>query len=345
MSIERKLASIQKILSVEPHPNADKMEIATVLGWRVCVKKGEFKAGDWCVYCEVDSIMPDRPEYEFLRNKDFRIKTIRLRGTFSQGICFPIVITDRLEADGNQVICAALPGNDTPCTIGEGMDVTDYIGVKKYEPPVPKCQEAKSNFPQWLIKTDQTRIQAVPGLIERWQGKTFTVTEKLDGSSMTVYLKDGEFGVCSRNLDLKDGNNPWWDAARLYKLEERMRHMGLNIALQGEVLINGNWYKPGTLDFMMFDIYDIDKLCYYSHKELEERAAVFGVSTVPNLGTYTFDKDTTVDKLVAMATRKSTIVPDRWLEGLVFNGIPEERDQELGRLSFKVINPEYDLAH
>ena len=335
MSIERKLASIQRVSKIEQHPNADKLEIATILGWKVVVKKGKFKEQDLVVYCEVDSILPEKPEFEFLRNKHFRIKTIKLRGQFSQGICFPL---DVLRSDEVGRIF-------TPNTLEEGQDVTDLLGVTKYEPPAPQCRDAKARFPEWLHRTDQTRIQAVPNVLTRWAGFKFIMSEKLDGSSMTVYYKNGEFGVCSRNLELKEAVNPWWDAAKMLGLPERMKHVGVNVALQGEVLINGNWYYPGRLTFRLFDIYDIDNMRYYPHCELEARAKVYGVETAPQLGTITIEPSVTVDHLVQLATRKSTIQPDKWLEGIVFNPEHEHEDVELGRLSFKVINPEYDLAH
>lgn len=91
---KRKLATIQKITKLEPIPGADNIEKATVLGWELVVKKGEFKEGDLCVYIEIDSILPEKPEFEFLRERKFRIRTIKLRNTYSQGICFPIKILE-----------------------------------------------------------------------------------------------------------------------------------------------------------------------------------------------------------------------------------------------------------
>src|SRR6056297_506501 len=88
----RKLASIQKIRSLDPIEGADAIERATVLGWQLVVKKGEFKPGDLAVYCEIDSLMPERPEFEFLKPRKMRIRTVRLRGQVSQGICFPLSI-------------------------------------------------------------------------------------------------------------------------------------------------------------------------------------------------------------------------------------------------------------
>jgi len=94
--MERKLATIEKITELNPIEGADAIEVATIRGWKVVIKKGEFKIGDLCVYCEIDSVMPDRPEFEFLRSRNFRIKTIKLRGVPSQGIIFPLTILNSI---------------------------------------------------------------------------------------------------------------------------------------------------------------------------------------------------------------------------------------------------------
>ena len=197
----RKLASIQTVNAVEPIPNADAIEKIRVLGWWVVVKKGEHQPGDKLVYCEIDSLLPERPEFEFLRASSFkpaqtdatgevilpagfRIKTVRLRGQVSQGICFPLSI---------------LPPE---ATTDEGADVTDLLGVLKWEPPLPVGMggKVKGLFPGFLPKTDETRVQVLEAVLERHRGKTFYVTEKLDGTSFTAFLRQGEFGICSRNL-------------------------------------------------------------------------------------------------------------------------------------------------
>lgn len=88
----RKLASIQKIEWVRPIEGYDRIELCGVLGWQIICKKGEFMPGDLCCFCEIDSVMPERPEFEFLRPKKFRIKTMKLKQTISQGIVFPLSI-------------------------------------------------------------------------------------------------------------------------------------------------------------------------------------------------------------------------------------------------------------
>ncbi|MFH1288821.1 MAG: RNA ligase (ATP), partial [bacterium] len=113
--MDRKLASIQKIIDIQPIPNADNIEVAAILGWKVVTRKSEFKPGDMVVYIEIDSVLPERPEFEFLRTncfidngivKGFRIKTKKFRKQISQGICFPISILSGLKcefAEGNDV--------------------------------------------------------------------------------------------------------------------------------------------------------------------------------------------------------------------------------------------------
>jgi len=86
----RKLAHVEKIVSIQPIDGADRIEVATVLGWQVVVKKDEFKVGDLCIYIEIDSVLPEIEDFEFLRDKKFRIKTQKLRGQISQGLILPL---------------------------------------------------------------------------------------------------------------------------------------------------------------------------------------------------------------------------------------------------------------
>ena len=88
----RTLASIKTISDILPIDGKDRIVLAMVDGWSVIVKKDEFQIGDNCVYIEIDSVLPEKPEFEFLRSKNFRIKTMKMAGVISQGICFPMSI-------------------------------------------------------------------------------------------------------------------------------------------------------------------------------------------------------------------------------------------------------------
>lgn len=106
--IERKLATIERISEIHPIPDADAIERAVIRGWSVVVRKGDHKVGDLVVYCEIDSLMPERPEFEFLRPRGFRIRTISLRKQISQGIIFPLNILNSvgkiIEKDGKKYL-------------------------------------------------------------------------------------------------------------------------------------------------------------------------------------------------------------------------------------------------
>lgn len=93
--MERALASIQTINKITAIPDADRIECLHVLGWIVVAQKGQFEVGDKCVYFEIDSILPERPEFEYMRPTKFRVRTLRLRQQLSQGVCFPLHILER----------------------------------------------------------------------------------------------------------------------------------------------------------------------------------------------------------------------------------------------------------
>ncbi|MDJ1494676.1 RNA ligase (ATP) [Cytophagaceae bacterium DM2B3-1] len=327
----RKLASIQRIKNLEPIPEADAIEKATVLGWQLVVKKGEFAVGDLCVYCEIDSMLPEKPEFEFLKARGMRIRTVRLRGQVSQGICFPLGI---------------LP-QDTPIT--EDLDVTDLLDIIKYEPPVPAqlAGIAKGLFPSFIPKTDETRVQVLQELLDACQGDTCYVTEKLDGSSVTYYLRNGEFGVCSRNLELfETPDNSLWKVARTLKIEEKLRSLNGNFALQGEIIgegIQGNLYKLKGQTVQFFNVFDIDQYKYLDFEGFQKTITQLDLTPVPILET-DFALSNDIQALVEKSKAKSVLNPAVWREGIVIRPLTEKVGT-LGRVSFKAINPEFLLKY
>lgn len=263
--MERKLATVRIITDIKPIEGADMIELATVGGWNVVVAKNVgHKVNDKVVYCEIDSFLPIREEFEFLRKSSykkmgdqegFRLKTIRLRGQVSQGLILPIGVLPITEFA-------------TAHNLPEGMDVTEMLGIVKYEPPIPAelAGKVKGQFPSFLRKTDEERVQNLVKEYEEYRIQSkhqFYITEKLDGSSATFYLNNGEFGVCSRNLELLETEgNTFWKVAREMDLENKLRQYGRNLSLQGELIgegIQGNPYKIKGHTVKFFNVFDIDK--------------------------------------------------------------------------------------
>ncbi len=347
----RKLASIQTISQIEPIPKADAIERARVLGWWFVIKKGEFQVGDRVVYCEVDSLLPERVEFEFLRPScfkpsclkadgqvqpaGFRIKTVKLRGQVSQGICFPLSI---------------LPGN-APTEVG--VEVTEQLNICKYEPPIPvgMSGKVKGGFPGFLSKTDETRVQVLESALERHRGKTFYVTEKVDGTSFSAFLRDGEFGICSRNLwmDETDDTNVLVRISRRLELEAKLAAIhekhGFNPAIQGEVIgpgIQKNKYGLTEVGLRVFNVINLDESRLVDHDLMLQIVEECGLESVPQLGT--IELNHTVDEMVEFSQGTSVLAPKVQREGVVLRPLVEEYDEDVGgRLSFKVINPKFLL--
>jgi RNA ligase (TIGR02306 family) len=327
----RKLASIQKIRTLAPIEGADAIEKAQVLGWQLVVKKGEFEVGDLCVYCEIDCIMPDRPEFAFLEPRKMHVRTVKLRGQVSQGICFPLSI---------------LP-EGTPITVG--LDVTALLGVTKYEEPIPAALEGimKGRFPSFIPKTDEPRVQIVQELLDENQGKLCYITEKIDGSSVTYFINNGEFGVCTRNMEiLEDNKNSQWKFAREVDLENKMRQLNKNYALQGEIV--GENIQKNTLNVrgqtvFFYNVFDIDAYRYLDFENFISMIKSLDLKTVPIIDeNYILDND--IDKIVEMSIGKSLINPQGWREGIVIRSLKEQFEKG-ERLSFKAVNPKFLLKY
>ena len=340
----RKLASIRKIKKLEPIKGADFIEKATVDGWTCIVKKNDFSEGDLGVFMEIDSFLPVLPKYEFLRSScfksttngdGFRIRTMRLRKTLSQGLMLPKETFPELNF----------------CEENIGYDVTELLNITKWNPPIPKCLQGqvKGNFPSCIMKTDQERIQNLPDYFDIYKDVKFEETEKLDGSSMTVYYNEEEFGVCSRNLDLKeDDKNLFWKTALKYNLKELLpklcKDLSKNLALQGEVIgpgIQGNNYKLEEHEYRIFDIWDIDNQVHLT--SMQRAGIIMKIPTlkqVPTLGVgYTFNANN-MEGILEYVKGNSALNIKTKREGIVFKSI-ELINGEV--LSFKAINNDYLL--
>ena len=336
MTTDRKLASVVKIVDIQPIPGADAIVVATVKGWKVVVKVNEYKVGDLAVYYEIDSFLPIRPQFEFLRkssykrmgsSEGFRLKTIRLRGQISQGLLTPIP-----------------EGISNP---KEGDDLTEALDIVKYEPPIPAqlAGKIKGTFPSFIPKTDEIRIQNFENEVGFSPvGERAYVTEKLDGTSFTCYFNNGVFGVCGRNWELSEtSDNSLWRMANVLQLKEKMTKHGKNIALQGELVgagINGNLYELSDHKLYFFTGYDIDKGRRMFFDELEWVLFGLQLQMVPVLEKYGFvipNESNIVDYMLKYAEGKSVLNMEVDREGVVVRGLEKE-------FSFKAISNTYLLG-
>ena len=327
-NIERKLATVQEVAEIKPIEGADRIVAYRINGWWVVDSKDKYQVGDYVVFCEVDSWIPHdlapflskgKEPREFEGVKGERLKTVRLRGQLSQGLILPI------------------PDSFVKLV---GMDCTDALNIQKWERPIPAQLRGmvRGNFPSEIPKTDQERVQNIN--IEEYKDTTYEVTEKLHGSSMTCFLdNDGEFHVCSRNLDLKrDGNNAFWKAAIKDDVEGKMRAAGLRgVALQGVLCgegLNGNNYKLG-LEWFVFDVYVVGN-GYMPPKQRRTLVNSLGLKHVP---VYALDKQITqsVPELLE-ETNGNSILANCKREGFVYKS-------EDGQKSFKAISSEWLLKY
>lgn len=357
-----KLASVQKILRLDPIEGADMIEKATVLGWEIVVKKGEYRVGDLCAYIQIDTVVPDLPEYEFLRERKFRVRTIKLKKQISQGLIVP------------------LPNRpDGLYFYNEGDDLTEILGIKKYdkvdnnperyEKPrmpkkwyrkfiylfkynflykaFPKLQRlSRSPFPKHLVSiTDEERIQNMPQVLTQYAGKPFVVSYKLDGSSITIIhsrlFGKSKFRICSRKFELHDNKNDWYRVfestgfknevlklVRYYKTN--------NIIVQGEAIgkFNGNHHNLQSEQIRLFNIYVNGKRI--NQKELLDMCFNWNIPHCPKYKEVVLNH--TLPEILKESEIKDILNPNVDAEGLVWRCIEDN-------MSFKVINNKYLLKN
>jgi len=366
---ERKMATIQKIRNLKPIEGADRIEVATVNNWDVVVAKDVgHKIGDFVIYCEIDSFLPIKPEFEFLRKTSykkmgeddgFRLKTIRMRGQLSQGLLLPITVLNDIDPHEEMTVGISHQPHgdvlqygpyDDALIITEGVDVSDLLGIVKYEAPIPAqlAGVMKGSFPSFIRKTDEERIQNLTEEYEQYKkmDTKWYVTEKLDGSSTTYYLNEGVFGTCSRNMDLvPDDKNSMWKVARTLGLEETMMDYSPDLtgflhnhSVQGEIIgegIQGNPYKIKGQVVRFFNLFDIGKQQYEDLDYFESYMEVADLTTVPILDR-NFTLPDTIEELLLYADEKSVLNKDKWREGVVIRS----HDR---KVSFKVISNKFLL--
>jgi RNA ligase (TIGR02306 family) len=324
--MERKLVTIQTIKSLQPIEGADLIEHARVMGWDAVVKKGEFQVGDRCVFFEVDSVLPkDQPWAAFMESRKFRVKTLRLKGVLSQGLALPLKSFTNLSDPH------------------VGADVTEQVGVVKYEPPASGLSNNYvGEWPAFLPKTDEIRLQSELGLLTELRDHPYYITTKCDGTSCTLFKFNNEFGVCSRNLQISMDSLAYGDIIKRYDLANTLLE---GYAIQGELCgpgIQKNHMGLDGYELFVFDLYNIEQKKYLGWQELIDKATQMRLITVPLLekgDAFPYE----LDALLAKAKGKYPL-SKRNIEGIVVKPLTPMYSPALrGRLSFKVLNNDYLL--
>ena len=325
-----KLATIETIAEVSNHRNADRLDLVKVLGWQSIVKRGDFKAGDRCVFVVIDTILPDTPWSLFLKDSKrpdavIRLKTIKLRGEYSQGLVLPLsVLPEHMQ------------------TWQVGCDVGAELGIKKYEKELPMSLsgQVKGNFPQYLVsKTDEDNGLSNPCLVEEVVARgNLIITQKLDGSSCTVIVKDGKISeVCSRTLSLTETEgNAFWHAAKKLKPEGLI---GTGI-IQAELMgpgVQGNQLGLKEPTIYAFQI-RWNESAWFNRSDLEQQCSHLECGIVPLIQTDSQLK--TLAEFQALADLQ--VLPNgKPAEGIVVRNDPPITSG-IGRpLGFKIINRNY----
>ena len=356
----RTLASLSTIKSLSPIEGSDFLELAEMTNnfWKVVVKKGEHKVGDKVVYFEIDSFLPVAPPYEFLRERcykrfekfgvlvaeGFRLKTVKLRGQISQGLILPINAFDTPKFYAQS----------------DGDDWTFFLGVRHYDEVreqydcKPLSSESRGAFPSWIVKTDEERLQNLPEYFTDNLVKDveFECTEKMDGSSMTVYYNrnldpDQRYGVCSRNVNFKlDSDCKWVAMAKKLGLEEKLKDITMDgfitgLVIQGELVgpnIQGNRDKRDETEFFVFRIMAFTKGSpggmWLDTEHRLNLCDMLGLKHVPIIKRdwKVFQELTTFDAFMNYVDAKTS--RGNRIEGMVWKS-PD------GVVSFKVINNKY----
>lgn len=338
---KRKLASVQYVHHVTPIEGADRIECVHVLGWQCVAGKGQFHVGDHCVYMEVDSFLPICEQFEFLRpgsykknellGEGFRLKTQKFRGQISQGLVQPMSI---------------LPEGEYQL----GDDVTELLGIRKWEieEKVTTSGTVIAEFPDGITKTDELRVQSYPELISEFKKvPEYYISTKMDGTSVTMYRRDGHFGVCGRNYEYADDDKcAMWKYAHEHGLPEKLEQRGLdNLVIQGEFCgagIQKNRLKLVRPEWYVFTVVDLVSNRRYPLGKMTKLCEDMELKMVPIEEVRTDFAYSTIEELIDRA--RGTYASGMNKEGIVIRPTEPVYSPTIGGpLSMKVLNNDYLL--
>jgi RNA ligase (TIGR02306 family) len=332
-----KLATVERIDNITNIASADKIVLATILGWQVIVKKDEYKIGDLCVYIPIDTqVDPSHDAFKFLAKPDkptefIRIRTMKIRGEYSQGLIIPI---------------STLPPSDN---YTENQDISTLLPVYKYEKEniilADGTTTHNEKFPTDIIsKTDEDNLKTAKKALKEFIDIKSYITLKMDGSSMTIIKQNGKCTVCSRNLILDEG-------AVMYQYinrEKILERIPDNVAIQGEFCgpkINKNQMGLKDYKFYVFNVKDLDTNKYYGYEDIKQFCTDYKLDMVPLVQFITINDETTIQDLQDIANKVVYTFPNNKTvpaEGIVIRPMECIYSKYLNKnLSVKIINQLY----
>lgn len=384
---ERMLAYTVTVDSITPIEKADNIELAHVGGWNVIIRKHEFNAGDMAVFFEIDSLLPETEWSEFLRPKKFKVKTYKI-GKFnviSQGLLLPMnILPDNKTYNVHEDVTKILgikyyvaEDNDRKAKSNPNAKYNNMcsrnskLAKKKWWKWLMKRTWGRKllfvffgrkknnpkNWPVWIKKTDEDRIENVMFMLE--DKNPYVVTEKIDGTSTTFFLdltgRKPDFGVCSRNVrqmdadqknfvsDMSGIGNVYWEMAFKYNVEDALKdiakkHNYKHVVLQGETYgesVQGNKYRLDERRFAAFNlIFDGERLGSVEAKKI---LAEYDIPFVPIIDdNYILPDADDFEEFKQSADGKSVINKKCLREGFVY------RSQD-GQKSFKNVSRKFLL--
>ena len=390
---KRALAYTTLIDWVRPIEGADFIDLVGIGGWTCVAKRGEFKAGDMCVYFEIDSKVPADKEWsQFLEKKGFKIKTMKLSkfGVISQGLALPVTAFDAKIPNEVGVDCTELLGVtyiEAADNERKGSGPDKYKRMAQRRPNIfkkpwarwmmkrewgkkvmffffGKKKDKKSDWPSWVVKTDEERVQNMSWLFNTDNPTEWIMTEKIDGSSSTFTMKGWgkkrQFLVCSRNVvfDKPDkkcfyDTNIYTEMAEKYKMEEIMAKMMDDMKRLGDELefltIQGEIYGP-TVQKRDYGLKERDLAVFniiYGYKEgytirlnpiaMKQECDLYGLPAVPVLS-LRMTLPATCEEVLALADKDKSQIDGGMREGIVFRSLD-------GVQSFKAVSNEFLLKY
>lgn len=331
----RQLATIQKIKNIRPIPERDRISQANVLGWNVIVGNENFQEDELVIYCEIDSLFPQNDLWQDLERCKYRIKTMKVNTpdgpVYGQGYCLPLSVLEKLDSSQHNY---------------EGKEVTDILGIVKFEPPEPadmKIGNSAGEFPtQYIPKTDEIRLASCLDVLDEIYGQECVIRQKIDGSSWTALKIDNEYVVCSRNNMIKNPeisgiSSHWWDMFNKYPQLSTLLDDGY--AVQAEIYGEGiqkNHLKIKGKDISIFNISNLKTRKYVDNDEFEQLIEKYHLPVCPIVykGVFNFSYDD-LEKMSDELKYDS----GNPAEGIVIRPVKEQYSRVLkGRLSFKQIS-------